>query len=87
MRPGHRAAEEVLGVLKCPTCGGASSKAIYYGLPVMLCTAGGDRPGDCNAMWANPLWEWLVYSLPFNGWFMLYSGGYLPALWHWLADG
>jgi hypothetical protein len=64
--------------MKCPTCGGDAQKVIYAGIPAKLCGA-----EECSTLFG---WgSWLIGVLPFTGVFMAYSGGYLPALWHWLT--
>ena len=70
--------------MKCPRCGSTkTSKAIYYGLPVKLCLeSDADDPNGCHYQWG--FWSELLSVLPFNGMFMLYRGGYLPALLRWL---
>jgi len=66
----------------CPRCGGVPLKAIYYGLPVRLCSDEG-----CSTIWACCLWDWLIPYFPFNGAMMVYEGSYLGALWHWIGGG
>jgi len=65
--------------MKCPTCGVESSKVLYMGIPVRLCN---DR--NCNTVFG--FWSWLMALVPFNGFFFVYEGSYLKAMYDWLRD-
>ena len=51
-------------------------KVIYMGIPVRLCSN-----EMCSTVFGP--WAWLMNLVPFNGWFFLYNGPYLKALWQW----
>lgn len=63
----------------CPLCDSEALKAIYAGIPVLLCSNRG-----CNCVWG--FWSKAMNLFPFNGWFLIYTGSYFHALWHWLTD-
>lgn len=71
---------------ECPTCKSSTLKVIYLGLPVRLCEDAG-----CSTLFG--FWSGVVSLIPVPSqdglgepaWaFMVYEGGYWPALWGWL---
>jgi len=61
----------------CPICGSDYEKVIYYGLPVKLCIN-----GECNGLFG--ICTFVLYGLPFNGFFLAYKHSYWRALYEWL---
>lgn len=63
--------------MNCPLCSSESSKVMYAGLPMRMCTK-----SDCMCCFGGMAWvmEWIH----FNGVFVYYTGSYWKALWHFL---
>jgi len=55
-------------------------RAIFAGFPMWLCD-----DEFCSVV--DGTWSWVTQVLPFNGWFMVYEGPYVLALWIWLFGG
>ena len=69
--------EETKGNI-CPACGKNQLKVIYAGFPMKLC-----ENNKCSTL--TGFWSFIpTYILPFNGWFYVYEGSYIKALWKWL---
>lgn len=58
----------------CPNCSEKTTKVIYFGFPMKLCT-------KCYTLFG--FWSWIPV-IHFNGAFMTYGGSYLKALINWL---
>lgn len=66
--------------MTCPACQGPMSKVLYAGIPARLCA------GTCTPPLLTGPGSWIIAWLPFNGFFLSYTGAYWRALWHFLTD-
>jgi len=62
-------------------CNGTLDKVLYMGFPMKLC-----NNRECNLVSGG--WSWILFPLSkvgaFNGYFVIYTGSYLKALWFFL---
>ena len=62
----------------CPNCASPQQKALFYGMPVRLCS----DTEDCCMI--EGFWSFLIEIFPFNGVFFVYEDcSWIKAFWAW----